>query len=198
MCKTSQRIHHLFLFLKNIAMSNDPDADSTSNTILSTVEEERQRSEGDQSTSMPYEFTPGFRPNSTLLYSICEKQLYRRHCSLRHVIRYQCTTSKCSASLALRGDVLFKFKDFQPHNHPTVETKMLKNRFRDKLRMAITASSENIRTVYDEQLKGYLKKMNINLGNGTIQGLLFVAIVKQRYILIIDVLQGVFNYNAND
>lgn len=85
--------------------------------------------EPENSEHFPFEFTPGARMGSTLLYSIKEKQLYRCNKEFSNYKRYVCIVKACRAALYLRENELSKSPSFKGHNHPDQEAVAAKNRF---------------------------------------------------------------------
>lgn len=83
---------------------------------------------------LPFEFTPGARLGSILLYSISEKQLYRLNNVFATYKRYVCTVKTCRATLFLRGNVLSKAPQFKDHNHTDQESVVAKNKFQASCR----------------------------------------------------------------
>lgn len=79
--------------------------------------------------SLPFEFTPGARMGSTLLYSTNEKQLYRLKNVFTNYKRYVCTVKTCRATLVLKGDHLSKAPQFKDHNHADQELVAARNKF---------------------------------------------------------------------
>lgn len=78
---------------------------------------------------LPFEFTPGARLGSTLLYSIGEKQLYRLSKVFSKYNRYVCNIKSCRSTLFLRGNELNKSPSFKDHNHADQEAIVAKNKF---------------------------------------------------------------------
>lgn len=85
--------------------------------------------ESENSEYIPFEFTPGARMGSTLLYSIKEKQLYRCNKEFRSYKRYVCIVKACRAALFLTENELSKSPSFKGHNHANKEAVAAKNKF---------------------------------------------------------------------
>lgn len=119
--------------------------DSTPDEFQSTIEA-NPKSDDDKLTRrshlrkknnaehLPFEFTPGARFGSILLYSISEKHLYRLKNVFTNYKRYVCTVKTCRATLFLRGDVLSKAPQFKEHNHTDQESVVAKNKFQASCR----------------------------------------------------------------
>lgn len=109
---------------------------------------------------LPFKMTVGEREGSRLLYSIVEKQLYRRQDRTKNWERWRCNLEKCKAVLVMRlskeGDYLEKAKDWTPHNHPHEEATYRKNRFIQKLKDDVASSSESIRDIFNRNLARYV------------------------------------------
>lgn len=103
--------------------------------------------------SLPYEFTPGARINSSLLYSTAEKQLYRIQNKHPYYDRYRCNVKKCPAGLKMVGTVLKKVPNFKEHNHGPMEDIKNKNKFIDSLKREVKNSSASIKSVFINHMK---------------------------------------------
>lgn len=81
------------------------------------------------SEPLPFEYTPGARMGSTLLYTTNEKQLYRLKNEFTNYKRYVCNVRQCHATLVLRDNELRRAPQFKEHNHPDQELVAAKNKF---------------------------------------------------------------------
>lgn len=89
----------------------------------------RSRVRFENSVPLPFEYTPGARMGSTLLYTTSEKQLYRLKNEFTNYKRYVCNVRQCHATLVLRDSVLKRAPQFKEHNHPDQELVAAKNKF---------------------------------------------------------------------
>lgn len=83
----------------------------------------------EKSEPLPFEYTPGARMGSTLLYTTSEKQLYRLKNEFTNYKRYVCNVRQCHATLVLRDNELKRAPQFKEHNHPDQELVAAKNKF---------------------------------------------------------------------
>lgn len=113
-----------------------PIGKNTKNTVDELVRGSHHHKKENTETDehLPFEFTPGARLGSTLLYSISEKQLYRLKNVFTNYRRYVCNVKTCRATLFLRGNVLSKAPQFKDHNHGDQESVVAKNKFQTSCR----------------------------------------------------------------
>lgn len=83
----------------------------------------------ENSEPLPFEYTPGARMGSRLLYTTNEKQLYRLKNEFPNYKRYVCNVRQCHATLVLRENELRRAPQFKEHNHPDQELVAAKNKF---------------------------------------------------------------------
>lgn len=81
------------------------------------------------SEPLPFEYTPGARMGSMLLYTTNEKQLYRLKNEFTNYKRYVCNVRQCHATLVLRDNELRRAPQFKEHNHSDQELVAAKNKF---------------------------------------------------------------------
>lgn len=109
------------------------------------------------SDPLRYEFAPGARYGSVLIYTLDEKQMYRRQNVCANYDRYTCNTRGTGCKVVLRlskpGNVARKSGKQRVHNHVQVENTCTKNRFSEAVKAACMASKGrvNVQSLYDQQ-----------------------------------------------
>lgn len=101
-----------------------------------------------------FEFVPGAKINSTLIYTIDEKQMYRRTNSYDKFDRYTCTTSDCNVSLKFfkLENVARKVANGKKHEHMDRAEKCRINKFKDSVKRNVmnTGGMRDPGSIYDE------------------------------------------------
>lgn len=110
------------------------------------------RLEFETSEHLPFEFTPGARMGSTLLYSIKEKQLYRCNKEFSSYKRYVCVVKDCRAALFLRENELSRSPSYNGHNHADQEAVAAKNKFEALCKSKCLEGDANPSSVFTSML----------------------------------------------
>lgn len=88
----------------------------SSTTMPIPLNEVQENDEGID-LGLPFVFVKGTYKNVHRLFSLAEKQLYKRTHVLKDTQRYSCTTKGCPATVTLAGNFLKKVAGSKPHSH---------------------------------------------------------------------------------
>lgn len=113
---------------------------------------------GNSEESLNYEFIPGKKVNSTLLYTVEEKQAYRLRSTYNDVQSYTCIISQCSVRVQIASGVCVKANKFVEHTHGTQEKLYHENKLRSEIKkqcgtasVLLSDPNVSVRSVFDNQ-----------------------------------------------
>lgn len=95
-------------------------------------------------STIEYKLQPGMRIGSQLLYTVVEKQLYRRKTQTAKYERYSCIGDKgCRVTILVsKADGMARMANtHRQHNHQHQEEKAIRDVFMDKLKKSVAASN---------------------------------------------------------
>lgn len=126
------------------------------------LETVKKRKTGDAGENLPYKYVPGAKSNSTMLYSISEKQLYRSLPPYYNMLRFVCRVPRCKAVLYMVDGRLTRWSKFKEHNHENQEEMAQRNEFeiavREKCRTELLKASE----AFEEALKEWVDSWRVD------------------------------------
>lgn len=104
-------------------------------------------------SGLPFEFRCGARTNSRLLYSLSERELYRRRNGKNMSYeRYVCNVASCKAVLILKDGVLRRANKFKQHQHEDQEDKYERDKFDNLVKQDIRTSVTGINEIFNNNL----------------------------------------------
>lgn len=105
---------------------------------------------------LDFEWTPGTRCGTKLVYTTTEKQLYQRKCKIINGYRYICRVSNCKASLYMLDDgILRRCENWRSERHIHSNQEIERNTllFSDEMKQGMKNRLDTKpRQVYDELL----------------------------------------------
>lgn len=104
--------------------------------------------------TLRYEMVAGRRLSSKLLYTLDEKQLYRRKTERPEYSRYVCLADSCPVALRLdAADKTLVHANDRSHCHPNAEERYLANKFMNSVKKEILNSDRTPEQVYKAHAK---------------------------------------------